>query len=450
MNCRLLMTLLALSGGWAQAADSPTDFAFALTIDGIGEDALYRLGIPQAVYESAAFADLRDLRVFNAAGEVVPHAFPPVAPVARRSAPVALPFFPLRGPRGSSPDDLDLALEASGTKMRLRVRLREADSRPTVLLGYLVDASTHKEKLSSLRLEWREPPSGYVAALRLDGSSDLRQWTTVVSSAPVVSLKHGGYRLEQKSIDFGPQSAKYLRLTWPDETAALTLTAITGVLVEQSEAPARAWKDVAAIADRKPGDYVADLGGVLPVDRLTIRLPQDNAVAQVQIFSRDAPADEWRPVTRTVAYRLRQDSVEIANPEIAVSPTARRYWLLRVDQKGGGVGEGTIQVKAGWIGRELVFAARGPGPFQIAFGNGRAQPNALSIETLVPGWGGDSAPRIGRATVGSVRTLAGEAAARQRIDLRKWGLWAALLAGVALLGWMAWRLSRQLRSGERQ
>jgi hypothetical protein len=132
-----------------------------------------------------------------------------------------------------------------------------------------------------------------------------------------------------------------------------------------------------------------------------------------------------------------------------VTPAARRYWLLRVDQKGGGVGEGAIQVRAGWIGRELVFAARGPGPFQIAYGNGRAQPNALAIQTLVPGWGTDSAPRIGRATVGSVRTLAGEAAARQRIDLRKWGLWGALLAGVALLGWMAWRLSSRLRSEER-
>jgi hypothetical protein len=450
MNCRLLVTLFALTGGLANAAESPADFAFALAIENASEDALYRLGIPQTVYESAAFADLRDVRVFNAAGEVVPHAFAPQVPVARRSAPVALPFFPLRGPRGASADDLDLALEAKGTKMRLRVRLREADSRPAVLLGYLIDASTRKEMFSSLRLEWREPPAGYVGALRLDASSDLRQWTTVAANAPVVSLEHGSYRLERKDIDFGPQSAKYLRLTWPDQTAALTLSGVMAVPVEQSEPPVRAWKEAAAAPDaRRPGDYVADLGGVFPVDRLAIRLPQDNAVAPLQIFSRNAPADEWRPVARTVAYRLRQDSVEIANPELAVTPAARRHWLLRVDQKGGGVGEGAIQVRAGWIGRELVFAARGPGPFQIAYGNGRAQPNALAIQTLVPGWGTDSAPRIGRATVGSVRTLAGEAAARQRIDLRKWGLWGALLAGVALLGWMAWRLSSRLRSEER-
>jgi hypothetical protein len=51
---------------------------FALPVETPGGDALYRVAIPQAVYESAAFPDLRDLRVFNGAGEVVPYAFRPV------------------------------------------------------------------------------------------------------------------------------------------------------------------------------------------------------------------------------------------------------------------------------------------------------------------------------------------------------------------------------------
>jgi hypothetical protein len=98
------------------------------------------------------------------------------------------------------------------------------------------------------------------------------------------------------------------------------------------------------------------------------------------------------------------------------------------------------------MAREIVFAARGGGPFLLAFGNGRARSNVLAIETLVPGWGSASAPRIATAATGSVRTLAGKAAARQRIDTKKAGLWTALFAGVALLGFMAWRLSKQLQS----
>ncbi len=49
------------------------------------------------------------------------------------------------------------------------------------------------------------------------------------------------------------------------------------------------------------------------------------------------------------------------------------------------------------------------------------------------------------ASTGGVQELAGEAAAHQRVDVKKWGLWSALLAGVAVLGWMAWRLSKQMQ-----
>jgi hypothetical protein len=446
MNRRLLLALFAGAWGCAHAAESPSDFAFALAIEGVGGDALYRVAVPPRAHESAAFADLRDMRVFNGAGEVVPHAFAPVAPAAHRPAPVGLPFFPVRGPRGARADDLNLALESSGGKVNLRVKLRDGAAAPTVLLGYLVDASALEQTLSAVQLEWGDLPAGYVGALRVEASDDLRHWETLADRAPIVSLTHGGHRLEQKTVGFRPRRAKYLRLSWGAEPAPMEVTGVTGIPVEEWQAPARVWKQVAAPPDpRRAGDYPADLGGALPVDRVMIRLPQDNAVAPIRIFVRDQPADEWRQMTSTVAYRLRQGEAAIASPEIAVTPTAHRYWLLRVDQKGGGVGEGAIQLDVGWIAREIVFAARGAGPFILAVGNGRAQSNALAIETLVPGWGSQSAPRVAVAAIGKVEPLAGEAAARRRIDMKKVGLWAALFAGVALLGFMAWRLSRQLQ-----
>ena len=74
-------------------------------------------------------------------------------------------------------------------------------------------------------------------------------------------------------------------------------------------------------------------------------------------------------------------------------------------------------MRAGWTVREIVFAARGEGPFLLAFGNARTQPNALSIETLVPGWGGKAAPPIGRATTGAVQTLKDRAQHTFKIEI---------------------------------
>jgi hypothetical protein len=93
-----------------------------------------------------------------------------------------------------------------------------------------------------------------------------------------------------------------------------------------------------------------------------------------------------------------------------------------------------------------VFAARGSGPFQIAYGSSKVQPAAYPIETVVPGWRSDQQPKVARAEVLPERLLGGAAALRRQFDYKLFGLWGALGLGVLLLAWMAWRLTKQMRS----
>jgi hypothetical protein len=71
--------LLLLTG--LAVAEAPADFAFGVPLETSGPQALFQVELPPAVYEGVVRADLADLRVFNAAGEPVPHAFLP-RPVA--------------------------------------------------------------------------------------------------------------------------------------------------------------------------------------------------------------------------------------------------------------------------------------------------------------------------------------------------------------------------------
>jgi hypothetical protein len=454
MKNPLLATFLLLFAHCTIAADAandvaPGDFAFAVPIHDIGADALYRIVIPPAVYKGATFTDLRDLRVFNGAGEIVPHAFRPLENVAtRQPAPVNLPIFALRGPSGTRADDLDIVVNTSNVKFSLRASSDNKINEPAVLLGYLVDVSSSKKAFSKLLLDWEQTPGGYVGAVNVEASEDLKNWNRVASNAPLVRLAQGGQELEQKSVALRRVRTRYLRLTWPAGTKAVKLKTVLGQQAGEATPHERTWKEISALPESdEPGNYLADLGGIFPIDHLQISLPQENAVAPIQIFSRNKPGDSWTRETHTVAYRLRQNGQEISNPEIVIAPRMRRFWLFKVDLQGGGIGEGAIQVRAGWIAREIVFATRGSGPFMLAYGNGKASPNALAMQTLVPGWGSESAPEISLATTGAMQTLAGAAAARQRVDMKKVALWAALLAGVAVLGFMAWRLSKQLQSG---
>ena len=344
--------LLAAASLSATAAESPADFAFAVPIEGLGGDALHRVAIPQAVYESAAFADLRDLRVFNGAGEMVPYAFRPVERTTERPAPVALPIFPLQGPRDARAEELDLSFDKSGQRVSVKLSSRAGKGGPAAALGYLIDASSLKAPLNGIEVDWGKAIPDSLVSVRVEAGDDLKHWTTLAADAPLGALAHAGRRLERKTIEYRPLKAKYLRLLWTDPALAIELKAVAGLSLAQHAQPERAWKEVVATPDAgKPGEYLVDLGGRFPLERLALRLPQENSIVPVRLLSRAKPDDRWAPVTHSVAYRLNQNGRELVSADIVVGVNSHRYWLLRVDPAAGGIGSGSLIVKAGWTPR---------------------------------------------------------------------------------------------------
>lgn len=447
---RLIALTLAACSVAAGAAESPDDFAYAMPIAVDGQDALYQVELPSAVYRGITRADLRDVRVFNAHGEVVPHAIRPRAgSAAAKPVAIELPFFPLRGEGKREIESVDVHVEkrADGTIVNIRSGDKGAAAGKP-LRGYLLDVSQMKQSLQALLFEWKIPPDGFAGKIRVDASDDLSRWSTLAREASLVSLEFGGHRLEQKRVEFRPQKYKYLRVSWPAGQTAIELTGVRGESVPGIVEPQRVWLAPAtALPGRKPGEYEYDLGGHFLFDRLRIDLPQVNTLAQVQILLRDKPSEEWRPSASALVYRLRREGSEVTSPEVAVTARGERYWLLRVDQKGGGVGAGAPSLHIGWIPQQLVFAARGEGPFQLTYGNHGAPAAAYPIATLVPGYNTDQELRVKSAALGEQVTLAGAKRLREPIDYRKWALWTSLILGVAVLGWMAYRLSRQMSRG---
>jgi hypothetical protein len=444
----LLLCLPALA-----AAERPQDFAYGIPLAVDGREPFYQVELPRAVYEGAVRADLGDVRVFNAAGEVVPHALRP-RPAPAKSAPAAVgaTLFPLRTDAPAGIEGLDLRIAKTGE--RTTVDLRTRDGRPaggTKLVGYVADASAVDVPVRAVALALPAKADDVSARVTLEASDDLRQWTPLVHGANVLRLATGGERLESLRIEFPARKVKYLRLTWPGRAAPLELA---GLAVEPGEtvveAP-RQWHEVPGIAVKdEPGEFEFDLGGQLPVDRLRFALPQPNTVAVVEVLARAKPAEPWRRVTGATVYRLERDGEALKSPDIAIAGATDRYWRVKVDPRGGGIGAGEPVLGAGWVPHRLVFAARGAAPFQLAYGSREAKPAAFAIATLVPGYkdeggaGFKPAMTIGAAHASAPRTLGGEAATRERIDWKRWTLWGSLVAAVAVLGWMALRLGRQM------
>ena len=449
---RTLISWLLCLFGTVAIAEAPGDFAFAIPLDLAGEHALFEVELPQAVYEGVRRGDLGDLRVFNGDGEAVPYAFVPAPrPAREQRPPLRLPYFALRGDPMVGIDGLEIRFERAAGRAVLTLHDRgRVPAHTATLLGYLVDASAIAQPLQALLLELPNDPEEVMTRVRIDMSDDLSRWTPLRSDAPVLRLVAGTHRLQQLRVEFPALRAKYFRLSWPAATQALQLAGLAAEPAEGLSDPPRHWKQLAGIVSGEhAGESVFDLGGQFPVDRLRLVLPQANSVASVEFLSHPRPTDLWRRVVASTVYRLGTAAQEVVNPDLAIAPSGDRYWLLRVDPRGGGLGTGGVQLAVGWLPQRLLFAARGSPPFLLAYGSASAQPAVYPMATLVPGYrGADDATLgsfpIGRASTGSERVLAGERALRTPTDWKRLGLWGSLLLAVALLGWMALRLARQL------
>ena len=92
---RLIIACLLAGTGAAYAAERPSDFAYGVPLEADGKEALYEVVLPASAYRGVVRADLADVRVFNGAGEVVPHAWRPRRTAGTEAAkPVALTLPP--------------------------------------------------------------------------------------------------------------------------------------------------------------------------------------------------------------------------------------------------------------------------------------------------------------------------------------------------------------------
>lgn len=458
------LLVLALLAGSAWGEEAPGDFPYRATLQTPASASHYRFALPAAVYEGAR-RDLGDLRIFNAAGEPVPTAFVPREAQKAEPRVEAVALFPLYGDPAKGLETTTVRVErsAAGTIVNVRVQNGAPPRRPA-LIGYLLDASEIKEPLEALLLDW-DSPEPFTGQARVEASDDLKRWTTLVAGSPVLFLEHRGARLERRRIDLYGGRGQYLRVSFTGVPSSFALRRTRLELRPPQRDPGREWRWLDGAEGKSRGEWTYDSGGHFPADRVRLQLPQPNTVVQVQVLARERSDDSWRLAGAAVAYRLTRSGGEIVSPDIPVRTTSERYWLVKVDQRGGGAGAGELRLQLGWVPHEVVFAARGEEPFVLAYGNAKAGgPDAkgglLPLSAVLPrGADGRESAAAERAVVGPVAanvppppSLFREPARFARVlfeerDVKKWVLWAILVAGVALLGWMAFRLLHEVDRG---
>jgi hypothetical protein len=466
----LLIVLCAAPGRGAVPGDDVRAYSHVTPITVSGKQSVVQLRLPREVYLNSRSPDLNDLRLFDANGAALPFALIGQAQ-ERHETKLALPtaIFPVfseaRGGR-ALPGSLEVRTSADGSVLSVTARQdAHAPRQPETVSSLILDLRPPQSRDNAMSgtpvigLTLSLPPDlrNYSARIAIDASDDLQQWAELGEGTVSWLVNNSGASVRKDKIAFSPTGARYARISWLDGSPVQ----FAGITADHAQQTVAGLQMETLILQPAPGSVEHDLAYrspiAIPVQALGLEMAAENVVLPVVIGTYvELPGKslgqrtvrDFQPIASTTFFQLKQNGERRVSRDIALQPTHLGQWVLRFQ---GPLPE-KPRLRVGWEASTLVFVAGGKGPYTLAYGRDKARPAQVDIGQVAPGFSGHELASLERAIPGTAvqqnevaaidnaaSTPAG--AAHDRMLL----LWALLLAGVAVLAIMAWRLMTQMK-----
>ena len=460
--CGLALACLSASAG-ADGAPGSHEFAWRGTLALPAGASLVRVDVPVQALLQLQSSAAHDLRVFNAAGAVVPFALLARADLSHDAPPLhTKPYaaYPLFAASDSAKPDrgaVEVRIDGNGTQSSAWVRWDASGPMPSgtgagrqPLQAALFDLRSEEQSLDGLALTLALPHNALVP-VSVATSTDLKDWTPVATKGPLYQFDGPNapaittLELRQPLVVKG----RYLRLSWPGQ-AGVTVLAMTGrvAATQTTPEPRR--------APLPPGTVDGNslswtLPFATPIAALHLQAARDNTLVPVRILGRNEFAQPWRMVATSVVYRLDTVGEGNSNPPTPLQGVSLRG--LRVEAaRGMALPEGGLQATVEFAPLQVAFLASGTAPFTLAVGRAQTPPAAVNASLL-----GSVSPaklaELPAATVVQVQLQTASGLDRAAagwlpdgVPIRTAMLWVVLGVGVLALGAVAFSLLRQLRS----
>jgi hypothetical protein len=466
--CSLLVAGAALA---APGQDRPQDYRWSIALTPQPGAGLSRLSVPTDVYLHARSASLADVRLFDSTGK--PLAFALTAPPAQSRTQrdtLAMRIFPVTGKNVGyyELDNVDIRTGNDGRLLSVTARGGGTPDAAPGLQGLILDAGPPAKDSRIGALHFTLPPGtdNYNAQVLLEVSDDLKQWDAIATTTLNWLRNSDTQTLANNRIEFAPRAFRYARLSWqygdPITFAGIAAQQVSVTAV----ASPRATITLKGTAGKDVDERLYATPIAIPADSIGLQLAEGNTSMPVTLGiyhpaseaprqrlhlgprARATQAADFEPLLNTTFYRINMDGKERVSGDLAMPVVQTTQWVLRPQYHSGTNPNLNSVLRLGWTPASLVFLASGKGPYQLVFGRNGATPAALPLSQVAPGFTQEELLALPVATAARVVALTSEAPIEKTPDgagLRLAALWAALLLGVAVLGFFAWRLLTQMK-----
>jgi hypothetical protein len=316
------------------------------------------------------------------------------------------------------------------------------------LPSVIFDTRASRQTIDAITVKAQLPVNAPVR-LALSESTDLAHWNPVYVRGRVFRFEGEGAPANDTLELMQPLAlqGRYLRLDWSGQ-GGVSVSAIQGLLVRPARTPRQVSVFLPPPRIDGPQAIEWQLSSALPLARLGLASSQSNTLVPVRILGRNHASEPWRLLAHTVIFHIK--SPEGPSTSLPVSLPRQPVRILRVESTNGQqLQDLPLGASAFFDPVEVVFVAGGAGPYELTVGRAETKPVALPLATITAAAGtqADELPVARIASSTSTPLEPPPAWARwlpAGIDSRTAALWAVLIAGVTILGVVAWSLLRQL------
>ncbi len=455
-----LTALFTAASTWA-APDANNAASYALRAPlAINSDApLQRLVLPAQALVHLQTTGYSDVRIFNAQGQPVPIALASVAAQTQtQTQQVSLPAYPIFGASDSmGMAGVQLRIEEKKGQRVVQIDTTSSSKTGTAknIIGVLLDARTVTAPVIAMVLD-ADFPAGQPITFDVQASKDLKNWSSLADTVlyrTVDATDPNAGKLGTQRIPLPNSNLKdhYLRITWQGTTDAAAAVMVRGASLTTSQSTSSNSRVSAAIslpALTQAHELSFALPFSTPLAALKIKPQGNNVLIPVRVLGRNDRSQPWVSIGSAVLYNLTTNGKEQSNPAVELGGIAYREIKIEADPKTAGFAA-VPEVSAQFEPTQVIFLASGNAPFSLAVGLASAVSAYLPIASLMPGYqnGQENALPAARADISTSAVTAGPATAAQATSnappTRSLVLWGVLLAGVGVLGLMAWGLMKQ-------
>ena len=338
-----------------------------------GNSSGYTFAVPDDVYVHSYYKDLRDVRIINATGDLVPmRLFLTVDEVKHEYIKTSLPTFKLNQTMTKATSSKQVRTTREGTHEDYTVTTSKSLQHYLKVQEFvndnqiLIDAGVlDGQRIENLEIDWQYQTKGNrIFYVNVSGSNDLSHWVNIKSRHQLAEINTGLKTLLENTIAINNKAYSYYKLMFVDDIIP-EVTRVQANFVNQTIEESMKSTAIANYSLIKDNSIQFETGGMYPVESFKLSFNQNNTITDVRLYSRNNTNKKWQYTGVGSIYSMTSDGTTVKQDTVKIRRSNNRYWKIQFDQNINNKSVNTIEMN--WRNHQIDFLAQGEAPFTVVY-----------------------------------------------------------------------------------